>query len=140
MKPQQPVKKSNKKLYIIIGLVILLPIILVSVITFAIIGGVLVGSKSTYEYKCAIIEVKKNEKAIEMLGEPMEESFYILPNIEIKNSRREVNFSTSLSGPKGSGTLRVSSFRDPFRSDFMMQLEVDDDKEVLYKGRYPCED
>ncbi|MDH3494467.1 MAG: cytochrome c oxidase assembly factor 1 family protein [Acidobacteriota bacterium] len=140
MTPDHPAKKSNKKIYLIIGLVVIVPIILTVGLIVVIVGALLVGSKSTYEYKCAIAEVKKDQKAIEMLGEPIEEGFYLVPNIEINGPRREVNFFTPVSGPKGSGTLTVSSYRDAFRSDFLMQLEKDGETEVLHKGTYPCEE
>lgn len=137
---QQPAKKiSKKKIYIIIGIAIIIPVVLTIGIIIAVVGALFIGTKSTAEYKCAMSEVGKNDKAIAVLGEKIEAGFYLVPNIEISGPRREVNFYTPVSGPKGSGTLTVSSYRDAFRSDFLMQLESGGDTEVLYKGKYPCE-
>lgn len=132
-------KKSRKKIYIIVALAVIFPILLTGGIIAVVFGVVFFGTKSVEEYQCAISEVKKDEKAIELLGEPMEEGFYIIPNIEISGPRREVHFSTPLSGPKASGSLLVTSYRDAFRSDFLMTLEIDGDGTILYKGAYPCQ-
>lgn len=131
-------KKSRKKMYILIGVIVLIPIVLTVGIVLAVFGAVFFGTKSVEEYKCAISEVQKNDKAIEMLGEPMKEGLFMVPNIEINGPRRYVNFSTSMTGPKKSGTLWVSSERTAFKSNFMMALEADGEKTVLYNGSYPC--
>ena len=136
--PQE--KKSNKWIWVIVGLAILVPVSLVIAIVAGVFGFLFFGTKSVAEYSCAIEQVKKNEKAIELLGTPMEEGSYIVPNIQIRNGRREVNFSTSLAGPKAEGTLLVNSYRDAFRSDFLMKLRFEGKPIEIYRGRYPCED
>ena len=131
---------STKKILAIItilGLVIFGIIVTIFAVVF---GAVFVGSKSTYEYKCSMEQVRSNSDAKSLLGEPIEESFYIIPSIKIEGSRRFVEFSTTLSGSKGEGTLKVNSIRDGFRSDFLMILEKDGNATTLYKGKYPCKE
>lgn len=135
-----PKKRSNKKLFIIIGVVLIIPIVLTIAIVAIVVGAVFVGAKSVDEYQCAISEVKTNKVAIEMLGEPIEEGFFMFPDIEIAGPRRDVNFTITVSGPKDSRTLFVSSRRDVFRSNFMMALRSSDEgSTVLYNGSYPCQ-
>ena len=122
----------------IVSVVLALLMLLTVGIIVAIVGALFIGTKSTAEYKCAISETAKNEKAIDILGEPIEAGFYLVPNIQISGPRREVNFYTPLSGPKASGTLTVASYRDAFRSDFLMQLESGGETVELYRGTYPC--
>ncbi len=135
---QSAPRKSRKKMFILIGIAVLIPIILTVGIIIAVFGAIFFGTKSVEEYKCALAEVRKNDKAVEILGEPMEEGLFMVPNIEINGPRRYVNFSTSMTGPKNSGTLYVSSERNAFRSNFMMALEAEGEKTVLYTGSYPC--
>ncbi len=130
--------RSKLKLFGCIGIALIISGVIVVGIFSLVIGGLYFGTKSTEEFKCAIAEVRKNEKALAALGSPIEDGYLVIPNIEISGSRREVYFSVPLTGPKGSGTLNVSSYRDQFRSDFMISLESGNKTETLYKGTYPC--
>ncbi len=139
-RPLNAEKSGNSKLKLFgcIGVALIIAGVMVFGIFSLVIGGLYFGTKSTEEFKCAIAEVRKNEKAVAALGSPIEDGYLVIPNIEISGSRREVYFSVPLTGPKGSGTLTVSSYRDQFRSDFMMSLESGNKTETLYKGTYPC--
>jgi hypothetical protein len=106
---------------------------------FGIVGGaLLMGNKNTKEYECAISEVRKNKQVIDLLGEPIETGWIAPGNLSIKDSQRVVNFSTSLTGPKGNGTLYVKSFRNPIGSSFQMLLTIDGKDITLHNGTYPC--
>lgn len=63
--------------------------------------------KSNDPYKDSIAAVQANPAAIETLGEPIEPGFMPTGNISVVNDGGEVNFSISVSGPKGSGAITV---------------------------------
>jgi hypothetical protein len=130
-------QKSRKGCWlgVIIGLSVIVPII----VGLGIVGGaLLMGNKNTEEYECAMSEVKKNNQVRDLLGEPMEAGWLAPGNFSIKNSERNIGFSTSLTGPKGSGTLYVKSFRNPIGSSFQMLLTIDGKDITLHNGTYPC--
>lgn len=130
--------KSSKKKYLIIALIAIV-LVAFPVVLFTIIGGALVfGPKMTEEYGCAMSELNKNRKTVEMLGEPLEAGLFAFGNLSIKNQQRSVNFQTSVAGPKGTGTLSVNSFRNPIGSNFRMVLETDGKELVLHDDVYPC--
>lgn len=130
----------RKRTIVIIALAVVLPILMITVISAIIAGSVLIGPKSTYEYKCALAEIKNSSEARDILGENIEAGLYVLPNININGSVRNVNFSTPIYGSKGSFSLVVNSYRDAFRSDFQMGIEKDGKLIEIYKGAYPCSD
>ena len=132
--------RSRQCIIIVVLFSVIVPIVMTVGILGLVFGGLYFGSKSTEEYKCAMSEIKKNKQAIELLGEPIEDGYFVMPNIEISGPIRRVNFSVPVSGSKGSGKLQVISFRDGFNSQFMMNLRGDGGKNlVLHKGSFPCE-
>ncbi len=137
---RQPIgmQKRSRKGCWIIGIIVFMTTVPTIAIMVFVFGGVFFGTKSIEEFGCAMTEIRKNKQAIELLGEPMTESYFVLPSIEISGTKRDVNFQVSMSGPKGSGTLMVVSYRDSFRSDFQMMFNKDDKGVILYNGIYPC--
>ncbi|MEZ5344530.1 MAG: cytochrome c oxidase assembly factor Coa1 family protein [Pyrinomonadaceae bacterium] len=90
------------------------------------------------EFKCAISQVQKDEKAVNLLGSPIKNGTDIDPATEIFGPERRVNFRITVSGSKSDGKLRVFSHRTPFISRFQMILEKDGEEISLYEGTYPC--
>ena len=138
----QPIRLNRGHKLGIIGtvLMMLIPLIIILVVYFTQTSfTVSDAAKSVEEYNCAMTEIRKNKKAIELLGEPMTDDSRVSPNIRISGAKRDVQFRVSMSGPKGTADLIVISFRDSFRSDFKMLLGKDDKGETLYKGTYPCQ-
>jgi len=133
-------RRSLKKLFVILALAIGLPIVMTVGIMAMVFLGLGVGTTSVEEYKCAMSEIRKSKEASEFLGEPIKEGYFVMPNIEISGSRRDVNFHVSVSGSKSSATLTVNSYRDRFQSNFQMYLEKDGKNIPLYSGVYPCGD
>ena len=131
---------SKKAIFLIVGVAVIIPIVITAGIIAIVFGGLYFGSKNTEEFVCAMSEIQKNDRAKEILGEPIDDGFLIIPNIEIKGGRRIVNVSVSVSGSKGSGNMTVNSYRDAFRSDFLVILEAEGKKSEIYRGRFPCED
>ncbi len=131
-------RRSSKKLFVILALAIGLPIVMTVGILAMVFGGLFFGTTSVEEYKCAMSEIRKNKEAVDFLGEPMKESYFVMPNIEISGSKRDVNFHVAVSGSKSSAILTVNSYRDRFQSNFQMYLEKDGKNIPLYNGVYPC--
>jgi len=130
-------KKSRKGCWT--GLIIGLFVVISLLGTFGAVGGaLLLGNKNTEEYQCAMEGINKHKEVLNLLGEPMEAGWIAPGNFSLKNSERTVHFQTSLTGPKGSGTLYVKSFRNPIGSSFQMLLEKDGQDIPLYNGTYPC--
>jgi len=132
-------KRSRKWIIAVVLFSVVVPIVMTVGILGLVFGGLYFGSKSTEEFKCAMTEINTNKEAIELLGTPIEDGYFVMPNIEISGPIRRVNFSVPVSGPKGSGSLQVISFRDGFNSQFMMTLKIDGDIKPLHRGSYPCE-
>jgi Cytochrome oxidase complex assembly protein 1 len=137
----QPIgmQKRSRKGCWIIGFILFMTIVPTIVILAVVFGGLFFGVKSVEEYGCAMTEIRKNKQAIELLGEPMTEGTFVLPNISISGTKRDVQFSVSMTGPKGTGKLMVVSYRDSFRSDFAMMMNKDEKGAMLYSGTYPCQ-
>lgn len=131
-------KRSRKWIIAIILIAVLIPVIMIVGIFGLVFGGLYFGSKSTEEFKCAMTEINKNPEAIEVLGKPIEDGYLVLPNIEISGPTRRVNFSVPVTGSKSSGNLSVNSYRDGFRSDFLMMLKTDGKNIELHRGSFPC--
>lgn len=129
---------STKKIILIVVVLTLIPIIITVAIFAMVVGGLYFGTKNTEEFTCAMSEINKNEKAVEILGKPIVDGYLVLPNIEISGSRREVQFRVPVSGSKSGGTLYVTSYRDNFRSDFLAYLETDSEKVEIHRGNFPC--
>lgn len=59
----------------------------------------------------AIEQAETNKKVIDLLGEPIEEAGIPSGNISLDNENGEVDFSISIKGSKGKGTLVVRGIR-----------------------------
>lgn len=63
--------------------------------------------KSAKPYTDSIVAVQQSAAAKEALGEPIVPGFMPTGNISTKNDTGEVDYSIGVSGPKGSGTIKV---------------------------------
>jgi hypothetical protein len=82
--------------------------------------------------------LRSSSDAKRLLGEPIEASFFTLGSVSIRNNDRNVVFTTTVTGPKGSGELSVASVRDAFESDFLLSLEVGGKRTPIHTDKYPC--
>lgn len=130
--------KAKKVRYGLIGLFLSLPILMIGGVLF-IFAIFYFSITSMAEFKCATAQLNKNEKAVELLGDNIENGYLIMPNIETNGARRDVQFSVSVSGSKSSGKMTVISFRDTFRSDYAVFLEAGGKDFTIYTGVFPCE-
>jgi hypothetical protein len=69
--------------------------------------------KTNPMYTCAVAEAQKSSAVVQLLGTPITPAFFAWINSFKSSGDFESGFfSTDLSGPKGSGSLRVNGTRD----------------------------
>ncbi len=119
------------------GILLLIGIV-VGLVAAGIIGGIYYAAKNVEEYQCGLETLQKSEKAIAVLGKPITDGFWVQPNVKIEGSKREAYISGSVSGPKGSGTVYISSYRDGFRNNYSLLLDANGEKITIHNGTFPC--
>jgi hypothetical protein len=96
--------------------------------------------KFTEEYSCAMAQLRKNAEAERLLGSPIEAGFIATGNFSMGSRGRNTHFTTSVSGPKGEGTLKARAYRhDGLGSNLEMILEINGKHIELYDAVYPCQ-
>jgi Cytochrome oxidase complex assembly protein 1 len=104
---------------------------------FVVIFGVAV--KWTEAYDCSVAEARRSPAVVAELGEPVEAGFFAWTHsYSREGSVTDTAFRTSLSGPKGEGTLRVQWYNSPVGSSLRMELEKEGRKQLVYSGPIPC--
>lgn len=109
--PSQPPRKSwwgrNWKWVVPVGC--LTPIILcggfITVIFVAVFGAI----KSSDPYKQSLARVQESAEVQEMLGTPIEPSFWAGGSISVENADGNAELVYTVSGPKGSGVVHTSA-------------------------------
>ncbi len=135
----QELNGYGKRPFIIAAVVIGFIAVITAALVAIIAGVFLYSVKYTDEYKCAISQLKNDGQVKNILGEPIEPGFFaFLSSSRTNNSERSAYFQTSVSGPKDSGTLYVSSFRGRLGSNFQMSLNTKSESREIYNGLYPC--
>ncbi len=110
---------------------------ILSIVGF-IISGLYYAATSNEEFSCAMELAQKNDAVVEILGSDISHGFFVLPQITIEGSKREVYLTIPVSGSKSSGKILVSSYRDNFRDNFLATFEVDEKQIPIHKGTFPC--
>ncbi len=75
----------------------------VAIIFFGVMG--VIKKSDTYSDTLALMQT--HPEAIAALGEPIEPGFMLMGNISIQNGEGAADLTIPVSGPKGSGTMRV---------------------------------
>ncbi len=107
--PQQPQQKGclgrNWKWMLPAGCLglILAGVLLVGGIVFVAMSAI----KSSEVYQGALKVVQTHPTAVERLGEPVKDGWFVTGNIKVDVGGGHANFEVPVSGPKGSGTLYV---------------------------------
>jgi hypothetical protein len=98
------------------------------------------GIKFTDEYACAIAVAQRHELVIEELGQPLEPGFIAwMQGYESGGGEMQTAFSTSLSGPRGSGQVRAHVYRTPLGESFLIEYNNQQGEWVrLHSGSNPC--
>ncbi|HEX7313693.1 MAG TPA: cytochrome c oxidase assembly factor Coa1 family protein [Pyrinomonadaceae bacterium] len=77
----------------------------------ALVGGIVLVAmsaiKSSEVYKGALGVVQTHPAAIERLGQPIKDGWFVSGNVKFDASGGNANFAIPVSGPKGSGTVHV---------------------------------
>ncbi len=101
-------KKSALKIAGIVGASIIVLIIVFVVIVLSSVRSTL---RSSDIYNQAMNVLRENPKAIEVLGQPIEDGKAVNGSIEVGNSSGEADISIPVSGPIGKGDLQVIGTR-----------------------------
>jgi TonB family protein len=107
--PQQPQQKGclgrNWKWMLPVGCLglILAGVVLVGGIIFVAMSAI----KSSEVYRGALGVVQTHPAAVERLGQPIQDGWFVQGNIKLDASGGNANFQIPVSGPKNSGTLHV---------------------------------
>ncbi|MBN2257578.1 MAG: hypothetical protein JW704_07115 [Anaerolineaceae bacterium] len=109
----------------------LVPIILIAVF------GLFV--KTTPEYKCALNIVEDNEQIFNILGKPIRPGLFAwLMYYERGGMESHGAYTTSVTGPKGSGDIKVGFYRTPIGSSLEIWFTINGDEMEVYNSSYPC--
>lgn len=74
-----------------------------------IVFGVMSAVKSSEVYRGSLAIAQSHPAAIERLGEPIKDGWFVTGNVNFQNERGNANFNIPLSGPKKSGRLVVQA-------------------------------
>lgn len=95
--------------------------------------------KATAEYTCALRMVERDAQAVAMLGEPLTPGLFAwTPYFESGGGERRGQFSTSVSGPRGHGSIRAQFYRTPLGGMLGVWLKIVGEEYEIYNGTYPC--
>ncbi|MDI6768645.1 MAG: hypothetical protein QMD04_03100 [Anaerolineales bacterium] len=95
--------------------------------------------KTTDEYACAIQTVRQSPRVVALIGEPVTPGLFAwTPFFESGGGLRQGILFTTISGPKGSGTLRAEFYRTPIGATLYMIFKAGGEELVIYDGVYPC--
>ena len=121
----------------VLGRVLLLLLILGFPGLFVYVFGFYV--KGTAAYACSLAEARRSPVVIAQLGEPVEAGLFAWTSgYSQEGSVTDASFRTSLTGPKGSGTLRTRWYVSPVGSSMRLELEKDGQTHAVYGGAVPC--
>jgi Cytochrome oxidase complex assembly protein 1 len=85
----------------------------VTLLFLAFVGSILVvvfsAMKSTRLYKSSLARAKADPAVIEALGLPIRDGFLVSGNTNVNGASGESNLAIPISGPKGRGTIYVST-------------------------------
>ncbi len=111
---------------------------------FAPIGSFSIYIRSSRVYQCALQAVQESPAAQEQLGQPLTAGWWLWsPNfrsngLTLDSSSSFVRFATSLSGPRGSGTLTANVSHGSDSTSLHAELAKDGRAYTIYSGDMPC--
>jgi hypothetical protein len=109
----------------------IVPLILLYVFGFSI--------KTSEEYACALDTAESSAQVVEITGEPLTPGLFAWTSyFESGGGLRQGSFSTSLSGPRGKGTLHVEFYRSPIGATLGIWFKTGGEESEIYNGVYPC--
>ncbi len=95
--------------------------------------------KWTNVYACSLQQARSSPMVIAELGEPIEAGFFAWSfSYRQEGAITDTSFYTTLTGPKGEGTLNVQWYGSPVGSSVLMNLDKNGLKHKVYSGPIPC--
>jgi hypothetical protein len=95
--------------------------------------------KNSVMYKCAVQLAQNNPQIVKLIGTPIKaDTFAWISNYESSGSNEYGQFTTQLSGPKGSGTLSVDGSQDRSGTDLDVTFEMDGESVQVHAGPAQC--
>jgi len=125
-----PAKRFGRIILPVISIAIL-PLIFLYVFGFSI--------KTTPEYECALDTIEKSRQVIAVTGYPLEPGAFAWTRFfESSGMTRQGVFSTSISGPQGSGRMDVNFYRSPVGESLSIWFTSKGHETQVFDGAYPC--
>jgi hypothetical protein len=127
---QSPLRGCGRRL-LSLAMFAAVPLILLYVFGFSI--------KTSEEYACALDTAEGNAQVTRITGEPVEPGLFAWTSyFESGGGERQGQFSTSLSGPRGKGRLKVQFYRTPIGASLGIWFKTSESEIEVYNGTYPC--
>ena len=105
--PGQPAQKKSSgclKIFLIgCSVLIVLGIAFIAVLVFIVFGAI----KKSDAYKQALTRVKSDQRVIAVLGEPINDGFWVSGNMNFNNGKGNCDFKFPVSGPKAKARVHV---------------------------------
>ena len=105
--PGQPAQKKSSgclKIFLIgCSVLIVLGIAFIAVLVFIVFGAI----KKSDAYKQALTRVKSDQRVIAVLGEPIDDGFWVSGNVHVDSSKGTADFVFPVSGPKSKARVHA---------------------------------
>ncbi len=110
--PRTGIKSNTVVIVILLVLLVGLPVCTCGGCVATIFFGVSAAMQGSEPYKRALAEAQNNAEVQELLGEPVEAGYLVTGSINLNNDGGDCDIQIPISGPKGSGTLRIRGTRN----------------------------
>jgi hypothetical protein len=105
---------------------VLFLVLLCALCGFGMLGSVMGIIKSTEPYETALERARADARVVEVLGEPIEDGFFVQGNVNVTNQSGQADLAIPVSGPNGSGTIHVDATRTAGRWSYAtLELQVE---------------
>ncbi len=112
LSPRRSGKSSNTLVIVIVLLLVIgLPVCTCGGCVATIFYGVTAAIKGSEPYKRALAEAQNNAEVRDLVGEPVAAGYLVTGSINLDQDGGECDIQVPISGPKGSGTVRIRGTR-----------------------------
>jgi hypothetical protein len=95
--------------------------------------------KNSVMYRCAVQLAQNNPQVVKLIGTPIKaDTFAWISNYESSGSSENGQFTTQLSGPKGSGTLSVDGSHNRSGTDLDVTFDMGETSVQVHSGAAQC--